>query len=98
MGAKRTAGALMLGATLAVVISFGVGAKRRPASRGAGTQATLAASKVPYPMKFGPDRTYRAYCGLWRTDDGFNSTIQIKNELIVAPIDVMPVLPIPGGG
>lgn len=52
----------------------------------------LAASKVPYPMKFGPDQTYRAYCGLWRTDDGFDSTIQIKNELIVAPIDVMPVL------
>lgn len=32
------------------------------------------------------------YCGLWRTDDGFVSTIHIKNELIATPLTVIPVI------
>lgn len=57
----------------------------------------LAVSKVPYPMKFGPDQTYHAYCGLWRTEDGFDLAVQIKSELIAAPIDVTPILYLKAG-
>ena len=37
-------------------------------------------------------KTYTMYSGLWRTDSGFVSTIRIKNILVVAPLDVTPVL------
>jgi len=36
--------------------------------------------------------TYSIYCGLWRVDNNFNSTIRIRNELLVAPLDITPVL------
>src|SRR5437867_3293262 len=36
--------------------------------------------------------THELYCGLWRVDGGFLSTIHIKNSLIVGPLDVTPVL------
>lgn len=32
------------------------------------------------------------YCGLWRVDGGFVSTIRIKNSLVVAPLEMSPVL------
>ncbi len=35
--------------------------------------------------------TFELYCGLWRVDSGFSSTIRIKNSLTVAPIEVDPV-------
>src|SRR5712691_1241619 len=38
------------------------------------------------------NKTYTLYTGFWRTDGGFVSTIRIKNVLVVAPIDVTPVL------
>jgi hypothetical protein len=31
-------------------------------------------------------------CGLWRTDTGFTSTIQIKNRLVTGPMTVSPAL------
>src|SRR5260370_6151776 len=37
-------------------------------------------------------KTYAMYSGLWRTDGGFVSTIRVKNVLVVAPLDVTPVL------
>src|SRR5947207_2338098 len=37
-------------------------------------------------------KTYTMYSGLWRTDGSFVSTIRIKNVLVVAPLDVTPVL------
>ncbi|MGI8785808.1 MAG: hypothetical protein ACR2L2_19405 [Acidobacteriota bacterium] len=37
-----------------------------------------------------PERSL--FCGLWRVDDGFVSTIRIKNSLVVGPIEVTPVL------
>jgi len=37
-------------------------------------------------------KTFTMYSGLWRTDGGFVSTIRIKNVLVVAPLDVTPVL------
>src|SRR2546426_1785054 len=36
------------------------------------------------------DTTHTLYCGLWRTDGGFVSTIRIKNSLVVAPLEVNP--------
>src|SRR6266567_1143642 len=36
--------------------------------------------------------TYTQYSGLWRTDGSFVSTIRVKNVLVVAPMDVTPVL------
>lgn len=36
--------------------------------------------------------TYSLYCGLWRVDSGFISTIHIKNVLTVGPLTVTPVL------
>src|SRR3989454_5742956 len=38
------------------------------------------------------DTTHTLYCGLWRTDGGFVSTIRIKNSLVVAPLEVNPIL------
>src|SRR6266581_839833 len=38
------------------------------------------------------NKTYTMYSGLWRTDGGFVSTIRIKNVLVVAPMDITPVL------
>src|SRR5713226_1700119 len=38
------------------------------------------------------NKTYTLYSGLWRTDGSFASTIRIKNVLVVAPMDVTPVL------
>src|SRR6266852_6106335 len=38
------------------------------------------------------NKSYTLYTGLWRTDGGFVSTIRIKNVLVVAPMDVVPVL------
>src|SRR5437867_7822387 len=38
------------------------------------------------------DITHTLYCGLWRTDGGFVSTIRIKNSLVVAPLEVSPTL------
>lgn len=37
-------------------------------------------------------KTYTMYSGLWRTDGGFISTIRVKNVLVVAPMDITPVL------
>ncbi len=37
-------------------------------------------------------KTYTMYSGLWRTDGGFVSTIRVKNILVVAPLDVTPLL------
>lgn len=36
--------------------------------------------------------TYTAFCGLWRVDEGFVSTIHVKNSLIIGPLEVTPVL------
>src|SRR5229473_1424425 len=38
------------------------------------------------------NKTYTLYTGFWRTDGSFVSTIRIKNVLVVAPMDVTPVL------
>lgn len=37
-------------------------------------------------------KTYTMYSGLWRTDGSFVSTIRVKNVLVVAPMDITPVL------
>jgi hypothetical protein len=39
-----------------------------------------------------PTEVHVLYSGLWRTDGGFVSTIRVKNVLVVAPMDVTPVL------
>lgn len=37
-------------------------------------------------------KTYTMCAGLWRTDATFVSTIRVKNVLVVAPMDITPVL------
>jgi hypothetical protein len=32
------------------------------------------------------------FCGLWRTDHTFEATILLKNELVIGPMTVRPVL------
>ncbi len=39
-----------------------------------------------------PMQTYSLYAGLWRVDGGFDSTIRVKNSLIVGPMELTPVL------
>lgn len=69
---------------LAVALtSLGAGLRSAQSSL-AKTSATAAVAKT---MK-----TYTMYSGLWRTDGSFVSTIRIKNILVVAPLDVTPVL------
>jgi hypothetical protein len=44
------------------------------------------------PEQVGPPVTTELHAGLWRVDGGFVSTIRIKNSLVVAPLEVTPVL------
>ncbi len=69
---------------LAVALSS-VGANLHFAQSSTGNSSPAAA--VAQTMK-----TYTMYSGLWRTDGGFVSTIRVKNVLLVAPLDVTPVL------
>lgn len=39
-----------------------------------------------------PVSTYSLFCGLWRVDRGFVSTIHVKNSLVVGPLEVTPVV------
>jgi hypothetical protein len=39
-----------------------------------------------------PFNQYTAYCGLWRTDGGFQSTIRLRNSLTVAAVDAVVTL------
>src|SRR5437879_6121155 len=69
---------------LAVALSS-IGANLRLGQSSAGNPSP--ASVVAQTMK-----TYTMYSGLWRTDGSFVSTIRVKNVLVVAPMDVTPVL------
>jgi hypothetical protein len=54
--------------------------------------AVLAMGASPSsPAAFAPP-TWSINCGLWRTDSGFSSTIQLKNRLVNKSITVTPVL------
>jgi hypothetical protein len=53
----------------------------------AGAQSTAISKGTALPVV-----TYTLYAGLWRTDHTFVSTIRIKNSLVVAPLDVQPIL------
>jgi hypothetical protein len=49
----------------------------------------------PFPVEpdeVGPPVTSELHAGLWRVDGGFVSTIRIKNSLVVAPLEVTPIL------
>ncbi len=46
----------------------------------------------PPPQPPPPLETYQAFAGLWRTDGAFDSTLRIRNELLIAPLDVTPIL------
>src|SRR6266481_6274124 len=50
-------------------------------------QASQSASTLAQANK-----TYSLFTGFWRTDGSFVSTVRIKNVLVVAPVDVTPVL------
>lgn len=69
---------------LLAVTLVSVGANSRFTQSSPKPSATTAVAKT---MK-----TYTMYSGLWRTDGSFVSTIRIKNILVVAPLDVTPVL------
>ena len=52
--------------------------------------AVLVADTLPAGQSASGDWTIN--CGLWRTDAGFTSIIQLKNRLVTGPIAVTPVL------
>ncbi|HEV2419115.1 MAG TPA: hypothetical protein VGX94_15070 [Terriglobia bacterium] len=62
-----------------------------PAVR-AQSPSTPAAAKATAKPPAAVLQTYTLYGGFWRVSGGFVSTIRIKNELVVAPLDVTPVL------
>lgn len=61
-----------------------------------GANSLLTQSSAPKPSARAAVaqtmKTYTMYSGLWRTDGSFVSTIRVKNILVVAPMDVTPVL------
>lgn len=63
---------------------------RGQAARAATTQSTKLYTPPPQPPP--PLEAYRSFAGLWRTDGSFDSTLRIRNELLVAPLDVTPIL------
>ncbi len=70
--------------SLAVALSS-VGANPRFAQSNASTPSPASATPIS-------DQAHLLTGGLWRTDRGFVSTIKIHNILVVAPMDVTPVL------
>src|SRR5262249_53910704 len=62
----------------------------RAQANAASAQASLArmAPAMADPMK----APQMMFSGLWRVDGNFESTIHIKNSLVVAPVEVTPVL------
>lgn len=76
---------------LTFIAGFGLLQKSKPSR--AQTDGQTASSTQPVAAtSTGTVATYTAFCGLWRVDGGFQSTIEIKNSLVVAPLDVTPVL------
>src|SRR6266478_4697376 len=57
------------------------------AFRSDSARATTAPNSSPQA-----NQAHVLHAGLWRTDGSFVSTIRVKNVLVVAPIDVTPVL------
>ncbi len=55
-----------------------------------GSRALVSKAVNAAPVKEGSEHTL--YCGLWRTDGLFAATIRIKNVLVIAPLEVQPVL------
>jgi hypothetical protein len=45
--------------------------------------------QLPVPATYTPTKLdlYTAYCGLWRTDASYQSTIRLSNQLSISPID-----------
>ncbi len=68
---------LVLGSSLVVYHSHRIHAQAGSATTTGSTQTTA---------------TYTLFAGLWRVDGGFVSTLRIRNSLVVAPLDVTPVL------
>lgn len=58
--------------------------KVSPSQRATKSKSARLNSKPPVP--------YELFCPLWRTDHTFEATIRIKNELVIAPMTVVPVL------
>ncbi len=90
MRAHRSFLFLTVASTILLAIAFtlaSVAAKDAILPRSNGAQTSQAASTLAQANK-----SYTLYTGLWRTDGGFVSTIRIKNVLVVAPMDVTPVL------
>ena len=90
MRANRSFLVLIVASTVLLAIAFtlaSVAAKDAILPRSNGAQTSQAARALAQANK-----SYTLYTGLWRTDGGFVSTIRIKNVLVVAPMDVVPVL------
>ena len=74
----------ILAALASTLASLGANDALRSQPKRSQTPATKTSAQA--------NKTYTMYSGLWRTDGGFVSTIRIKNVLVVAPMDVTPVL------
>jgi Bacterial Ig-like domain (group 2) len=79
------AGTAILGAIAFTLASVAANDAFLPRSNHA--QASRSASVTAQANK-----THMLYSGFWRTDASFVSTIRVKNVLVVAPVDVTPVL------
>jgi hypothetical protein len=51
---------------------------------------TLVANTIPAGQTTPGNWTIN--CGLWRTDSGFTSLIELKNQLVTGPVSVTPSL------
>ena len=74
----------ILAALASTLASVGANDAFRPQPKRPQTPATKTPAQA--------NKTYTLYTGLWRTDGSFVSTIRIKNVLVVAPMDVTPVI------
>lgn len=64
-----------------------------PSVRAQSSSAPPSAASMTMPMQpASTPQTYAIYAGLWRVDGNFVSTLRVKNELVVASLDVTPVL------
>lgn len=78
----------LLTLTFTVLVSFGVMLSSVFAVNSRNQSKPAVAVAAPSM----PNEVHVLHGGLWRTDGGFVSTIRIKNVLVVAPMDVTPVL------
>ncbi len=83
---------LFLAATMAILTAAALTLASVATNDAIHLQSNQAQTSGTASTRAQSNKAYILYSGLWRTDGGFVSTIRIKNVLVVAPMDVVPVL------